>query len=365
MSLTASDVASLTRTIERWEFAEYIFAGLVTVACFGEYVADFTKWWMRGGLWNFLGPPDERKERLGKLSTLLLIGALALELVCLVKTNHLSGQMLGSLDERSEEAVKKSVKALEDSNAAIKQAGSAGWAASSALSLTKDARKEVATFAREIVAAKEQAARAESHLAEALERAARAETGVTKVREAQAARRLTEPQKRELITELSKVPPFKVDFFPVASSATREVMDFGNDLVEVFVRMKVLPPESKFGGVIALASAGVRGVVIAVRSQQEYPPAAIVLQTKLIEYGFEAHAEGPPTAPGPYEPPKAIPPPPPPPPLTPEQDQKLNPMQRKRRASQLARSRGGPTIPPQNPNVLAPDQMRIAVGSKQ
>ena len=104
MSLTASEVGSLTRTIENWELAEYVFAGLVAVGCFGEFVVDFTKWWSKGGLWKLLGSIEERKDTLARLSTLLLIGALAFELICLVRTNTLSGRLIGSLAERSEEA---------------------------------------------------------------------------------------------------------------------------------------------------------------------------------------------------------------------------------------------------------------------
>ncbi|MGA3315391.1 MAG: hypothetical protein ABSC64_03010 [Candidatus Korobacteraceae bacterium] len=64
MILTASDVSSLAKSLSRWEVAEYIFAGLVTVACAGEYVADFKDW--------FTGGDKAKKERLAKASTLCI-----------------------------------------------------------------------------------------------------------------------------------------------------------------------------------------------------------------------------------------------------------------------------------------------------
>jgi len=68
MSLTASVVASLSRSLTGWERAEYVCAGFVALACAGEYIADFTRW--------FTGGAKEKKEKLAKGSTLLLIVAL-------------------------------------------------------------------------------------------------------------------------------------------------------------------------------------------------------------------------------------------------------------------------------------------------
>lgn len=96
MILAVSDVASLADALTKWEYAEYLFATLVTIACLGEFVAEFTNWFTRG--------VEHRKKRLGKGSTLVLIGALALELICLVKTNRLSSDLIGSLSEQSQAA---------------------------------------------------------------------------------------------------------------------------------------------------------------------------------------------------------------------------------------------------------------------
>src|SRR5712691_13438044 len=96
MTLTPSEVASLTRSLEYWEYAEYFSAFLVCVACAGEYIASFKDW--------FTGGVPERKKKLEQRSTWLLVASLSLELVCLVRTNSLSGRIIGSLAERAEEA---------------------------------------------------------------------------------------------------------------------------------------------------------------------------------------------------------------------------------------------------------------------
>ena len=124
MILTASDVSSLGRALSRWEVAEYVFAGLVTVACAGEYLADFKDW--------FTGGDKAKKDRLAKRSTLLLIAALALELTCLVKTNSLSGQLIGSLDEKAGAADIKAQSAIEESSLAENKASRADTSAGEA-----------------------------------------------------------------------------------------------------------------------------------------------------------------------------------------------------------------------------------------
>jgi hypothetical protein len=122
MTLTPSEVASLTKTLSRWELAEYICAGLVTVGCIGEYCADFTNW-LTGGV-------HERKERLAKCSTLLLIVALSSELICLVRTNQLAEIVIGSLNEQAEEAGNEAAIAHQEASTAAESASQADERAS-------------------------------------------------------------------------------------------------------------------------------------------------------------------------------------------------------------------------------------------
>jgi hypothetical protein len=193
MTLTPSEVASLTKALSRWEIGEYACAGLVTIGCLGEYIADFTNWFTDG--------IKEQKERLAKRSTLLLIAALSLELVCLVRTNELSGLVIGSLDERSGEAMSKSGKALGNSTSALTQSGMADAASARAVSQSGTAviksgkaLKEADSFEADISVAKKQAAEAESHLAEAVSMARAEETELRELETRLAPRVLTVEQ---------------------------------------------------------------------------------------------------------------------------------------------------------------------------
>jgi len=142
MTLTVSDVASLSKSLSRWEFAEYACAVLVTTACAGEYVAEFTN--------GFTGGIEERKERLGKRSTLLLVFSLALELICLVKTNNLSGMLIGSLSDKAAAADTKAQSALEKSSLAESRARDAGTAAGEAQQKADTVAKQAEELMRKL-----------------------------------------------------------------------------------------------------------------------------------------------------------------------------------------------------------------------
>jgi len=117
MTLTAPDVSSLTRSLSCWEKAEYVACAFVALACAGEYISDFTDWFTAG---------DElRKKRLAKRSTLLLIVSLAVELFCLVQTNSISGQLIGSLSDKATNADTKAQSALDKSGIAETKADAA------------------------------------------------------------------------------------------------------------------------------------------------------------------------------------------------------------------------------------------------
>jgi hypothetical protein len=186
MTFTPSDIADLSTSLSRWETAEYIFAGLVAVACFGEYVASFTNW--------FTGGIEERKKGLEKGATLLLVAALALELVCLVRTNQLSGVVIGSINEEAGEADAKAKAAITDSSTALSQA-------SNALTLARDARKEADSFEKDIVSAKNKAAAVEERLAD---------------------RGFTTEQQTKLAAALSKLTQFPITFNSVIGNNEAE-----------------------------------------------------------------------------------------------------------------------------------------------
>lgn len=180
MTFTTPDVLSLSKKLWWWELGEYVSCGLVALGCAGEYIAEFTNW--------LTGGNEERQHHFRKSSTLLLVSALALELLCLVQTNIISGKLIGSLDQEAGDADTKAKVALSDSGTALTQSHTAEDAsqralgesdkastnASNALTLASGARREADSFEKDIVSAKTQATEAESHLAEALKRATEA-----------------------------------------------------------------------------------------------------------------------------------------------------------------------------------------------
>ena len=61
-----------------WELGEYLSAFIVVIAVCGEFVGEFTD--------SFTAGDEAKKRRLRKLSTLVLVAALAVELLCLVRS---------------------------------------------------------------------------------------------------------------------------------------------------------------------------------------------------------------------------------------------------------------------------------------
>jgi hypothetical protein len=115
MILTAFDVESLSRSLSHWELGEYISEALVIIACAGELVADLEASWLT----------EERKKHIQRRSTILLVAALAASLVCLVRTNELSGNVIGSLGDKAKTAGIKAQSAIDKSSLAENKAGDA------------------------------------------------------------------------------------------------------------------------------------------------------------------------------------------------------------------------------------------------
>jgi hypothetical protein len=199
MIFIASDVDSLSKTLSRWEIAEYVSECVVIVGCLGELIADVYK-----------GLPEQARRRLERWSTIILILGLTSGLKCLVTTNELSGHVIGSLgdeaasaDDKAKQAFTDADKALADSRRSLSQAEDAltkteeaeaamkkafseateaRAVASSALGLATVARKEADSFEADIASAKKQASDAESHLSEALRQTAKAEAELNRIR---------------------------------------------------------------------------------------------------------------------------------------------------------------------------------------
>jgi hypothetical protein len=82
------DVTSLDALLRCWELIEYWAAGFVILGCVGEFAAEFTR--IHTLAWG---------HQLAKASLLVLIAALAVELVALVHTNRLSAKEIAILEQ--------------------------------------------------------------------------------------------------------------------------------------------------------------------------------------------------------------------------------------------------------------------------
>jgi hypothetical protein len=130
MMFTAFDVSSISQSLGRWELAEYIFEGLVVIGCAGELVADLGKKCLA----------TAHRDRIERLSTILLVVALSMELICLVKTNELSGTIIGSLSDKAEVADRKAQSAVDKSSLAEKRADAAADGSKRADDSAKEAK---------------------------------------------------------------------------------------------------------------------------------------------------------------------------------------------------------------------------------
>jgi hypothetical protein len=96
MLLTASEIPSIDAALGSWESVEYAAEAFVILGCVGEFVAEFTR--------LLPNEPADRRNQCSKVSLLLLIAALAIELVALVRTNVLSGQEIARLGAQAASA---------------------------------------------------------------------------------------------------------------------------------------------------------------------------------------------------------------------------------------------------------------------
>jgi hypothetical protein len=91
---TSVDLSPVEAALTYWEYAEYASVVFVIAGVAGEYIADFTNLFTRGD--------KDKKHRLSKASTLVLLGALAMELLCLMRTSQLSGRIIAELKQDTE-----------------------------------------------------------------------------------------------------------------------------------------------------------------------------------------------------------------------------------------------------------------------
>ena len=153
MMFTSSDASSLVRELWWWEHAEYVFGALVAAACAGEYIADFNKRpWVKA-----------HKDRIAKISTLVLVAALVFELICITRANGKSDEVIGKLRDEAEAADKLAQSAVQNSNAALgtsatalTKSANAITDSSTALSQAKDALNKTGLAEAQLTVLQEQ-----------------------------------------------------------------------------------------------------------------------------------------------------------------------------------------------------------------
>lgn len=148
MILTAFDVSSIANSLPLWECGEYIAEVFVIIACAGEVIPILFKKRLT----------EEHREVIEKYSTFLLVAALSAGLLCLIRTNVLSGMVIVSLGNQAGEAGTKAKKAVEDSTAALTKSGTAldesGKAETAAGKVTiavENAQKKVEVATKELL----------------------------------------------------------------------------------------------------------------------------------------------------------------------------------------------------------------------
>jgi hypothetical protein len=138
MMFTSSDASSLVRELWWWERAEYVFGALVAAACAGEYIADFNRRpWV-----------EAHKERIAKISTLVLVAALVFELICITRANAKSDEVIGKLRDEAEAADKLAQSAVQNSNTALAQSRKAITNADAAGAASDKAQQKTDVVAR-------------------------------------------------------------------------------------------------------------------------------------------------------------------------------------------------------------------------
>lgn len=222
--LAAPDVSSLDSALNFWEFIEYVAEALVLAGCVGEYVSEFTCLKTEG--W---------RSRLGKLSLLILIAGLAVELGALIRTNNLAGQEIALLNGVA-------------ADARLRAANAEGTAKGFDVKIAESRRdaeiaKEGAAQANERAAANEREAARLRAEAERLEKEAEDERSArVKIEDNVDWRSIKDGQRKDIVAHLSRFAPQLAECSFLSSDM--EAFSFSADLAEALraARWQVIPP---------------------------------------------------------------------------------------------------------------------------
>ncbi len=187
------DLNSLMSSVSRWEIAGYISVAAVSIGVIGEFIHDFVpSFKRRSPWWNAWG---------GKTSGLILIAALAAELITQVKANSMSGQIIAFLSDRTATTLDRAA----------------------TLGVTVD------TLSQLVARKTEEADKAIASLNAAT---AKADETISAIQKQQAQRRLREPERSALISALTPYAGQKIQMYcPIGDD---EACTYRDDFVPVF-----------------------------------------------------------------------------------------------------------------------------------
>jgi len=110
----------LMSPLDRWQAVQYVASAIVIVGALGGYLAEF----------HILRDNEEQRRTVAKLSTLVILAGLAIELLGLVRTSQLSEITIARLNDEAGSARREAGRANERAGKAIERAARADERAS-------------------------------------------------------------------------------------------------------------------------------------------------------------------------------------------------------------------------------------------
>jgi hypothetical protein len=193
----------LAHSLSSWELAEYFGTILVIVGAAGEYLAEFRHI-----------PRDEPKRKLfEKRYAIVLIVGLAVELLGLVRTSQLNGQIIATLNEQAQVATKDAATANETAKTFESRIAGANARAKSAEAQVASANAASHEAVAKVADAEARIAEANRRAAEAVKAAETERLARLKIEERLAPRRMSAEQTATLVRDLKSLNGHKVTLF--------------------------------------------------------------------------------------------------------------------------------------------------------
>jgi hypothetical protein len=243
-----SDIAALESSAKLWEWVDYIGLFLVLVGVIGESIVEFTDRIKSAFL----------KPKIGKVSALVLIVGLSLELISLPKLSAINGRIVAMLNTQAAEAQRAADEARQ-------RAAEAQTQTAQALQEQERLRKQNLELSLQVE--KERLAR-------------------VKIEERLAPRRLTPDQQSQLLHTLRANPKGNIDLF-CTSGAGSEPCDFAAEIASILKTAGWTVNKIEEG----LIMKNKEGLFLKVHSAESAPEYAGLLQNALTAIGFPTGAQ--------------------------------------------------------------------------